>query len=238
MWRFIWLLWMSKNWLKYSLIYIVMTAGGLWHILGIFSTAMRLLAAPLMIGLSIYLLLQVYLNHKTYLNGNSGAVHARKDVRFWLGSISVIISGFFVEWIGLKTGKIFGNYFYGSILQPSISGVPLAMGFAWLLILLCSAGLAQKIILILNARRNWLFLLLIAIFMIVFDLFMEPAAVKLHYWQWVGEIPLQNYIAWGVIGYVFAIYAYLFGIFSVPLDDATVHVYFAQLIYFLLVQLA
>ena len=34
-----------------------------------------------------------------------------------------------------------------------------------------------------------------------FDWIMEPVAMKLDYWQWVGQIiPFQNYRAWFLIG--------------------------------------
>ena len=36
---------------------------------------------------------------------------------------------------------------------------------------------------------------------VLFDWLMEPAAVKLGYWKWLGngEIPLYNYMCWFVI---------------------------------------
>jgi putative membrane protein len=41
--------------------------------------------------------------------------------------------------------------------------------------------------------------------MTFFDYLMEPAAIKLGYWVWQGSvIPFQNYLAWFVLGLLFA----------------------------------
>ena len=43
-----------------------------------------------------------------------------------------------------------------------------------------------------------------ALVMVVYDLIMEPVAIRLDMWSWGGDvIPLQNYIAWFVISLVF-----------------------------------
>ena len=74
--------------------------------------------------------------------------------------------------------------------------------------------------------------------MVCFDLFMEPAAGILDYWTWVGNrIPLQNYLAWFGLSFVFAGIGIKVGLFSQPLPHIAFHFYFAQLLYFGLVDL-
>ncbi|MDZ7319951.1 MAG: hypothetical protein ONB11_12390, partial [candidate division KSB1 bacterium] len=79
-------------------LYFFLFAGGLWHVLGVFQTLMRLLAAPLLIALSIIAFAVTF--------------KILPDQKFrWrlLGwSILVIIASFWIEWLGVKTGKIFG----------------------------------------------------------------------------------------------------------------------------------
>jgi putative membrane protein len=72
--------------------------------------------------------------------------------------------------------------------------------------------------------------------MTLFDFFMEKAAVKLNYWTWEsGTIPIQNYIAWFVLGFVFSILGLKLGLFKTKITSKAVHLYIAQLIYFLMV---
>ena len=75
--------------------------------------------------------------------------------------------------------------------------------------------------------------------MMVFDIFMEPAAMKLGYWNWTsGSVPVQNYVAWFVIGFFFAYIGFKFKIFSHRLSEIGIHVYLVQILYFVFVYLS
>src|SRR5687767_13710108 len=56
-----------------------------------------------------------------------------------MGFIFIYLAGFLIEWVGVKTSLIFGEYEYGNGLGYKIDGVPVVMGFNWLL-LVYSAG--------------------------------------------------------------------------------------------------
>ena len=72
--------------------------------------------------------------------------------------------------------------------------------------------------------------------MTIFDLFMEPAVIKLGYWQWLnGTIPFQNYLAWFVISALFVAAGLKSKIFQVKLPTIAFHAYLAQLIYFIMI---
>ncbi len=204
-------------------VYFFLFAGGLWHVLGVFQTLMRILAAPLLIALSVIAFVAAF------------RILSDKKIRIRLlgWSILVIIGSFAIEWIGVKMGKIFGHYAYGETLQPIFLGVPMAIGFAWLCMLLTSTAVVQRI---LPKFSNYHFLLQaisISLLMVLFDLVMEPAAMKLGYWTWQdGSIPIQNFIAWFGISFIFALIALPMGLFKTKLPAIVFHAYFAQLVYF------
>ena len=114
---------------------------------------------------------------------------------FWWWAGGTFVLGFVVEWIGINTGVLFGDYEYGKVLGPQIGGVPLIIGANWVMVLagacsLCDrpgADYRQKII-------------AAALLATAFDWLMEPVAVKLGYWTWAdGFIPFFNYVCWAGI---------------------------------------
>ena len=111
----------------------------------------------------------------------------------WLLAAGVIT--FFIEVVGVATGKIFGSYAYTDTLGAQVFGVPPLIGFNWMLVLFGSISLAQII-----SHRTAIRIAIATLCAPLFDFVMEPVAVALHYWQWdTGTPPLQNYIVWGVI---------------------------------------
>ncbi|MDZ7401880.1 MAG: carotenoid biosynthesis protein [candidate division KSB1 bacterium] len=204
-------------------LYFFLFAGGLWHVLGVFQTLMRLLAAPLLIALSIIAFAVIF---KILPDQQS-----RWRLLGW--SMLVIIASFWIEWLGVKTGKIFGNYAYGETLQPILLGVPIAIGFAWLCMLLTSTAVVQRILPKFSSYHFILQAISISLLMVLFDIVMEPAAMKLGYWTWLGDsIPIQNFIAWFMISFIFAIIGLRLRLFQAKLPAIVFHAYFAQLVYF------
>jgi len=201
-------------------LYFFLTAGGLWHILGVFQTLMRHLAAPL-VALLALLAVQAILSLNNF----------QVKIKFlrWCGS--VLVAGFFLEWLGVRTGMLFGEYFYGSTLQPQLFGVPLAIGGAWLVLLLASTAVWQRF----RVENLWWTRFGISFLMVAFDFVMEHAAPRLDYWYWPNGIPLQNYLAWFGISLVFIQIALRLKLLPPKMPALVFHLYWAQLIYFVLV---
>ena len=217
---------MSK--LKIGVLYLILGAGGLWHVLGVFQGVMRLLAAPIMFGLAVWLFWECW---RIYPQ------HERP--KFAIVSIGVVGVSFGIEWLGVRTGEIFGAYLYGQTLWPSMGGVPISIGCAWFVMLIASTAVAQKIA-PKSLAEGFRFKIpfLVALLMVCFDLLMEPAAVKLDYWTWMNDhIPLQNYLVWFGLGFIFATIGLQTGLFRRVLPRIAIHFYFAQLFYFGLVAL-
>lgn len=207
-------------------LYFFLLAGGLWHVLGVFQTLMRILAAPLLIALSLI----------TFIVTFKILPDQKVRLRLLAWSILVIITSFLIEWLGVKSGKIFGHYAYGETLLPILFGVPIAIGFAWLCMLLTSTAVVQRLLPKFSSYHFIIQAISISLLMVLFDLVMEPAAMKLGYWTWLGgSIPIQNFLAWFGISLIFALIAVAMGLFKAKLPAIAFHAYFAQLIYFGLV---
>ncbi|MEO5945107.1 MAG: carotenoid biosynthesis protein [Ferruginibacter sp.] len=121
--------------------------------------------------------------------------------------------GIMVEITGTHTTALFGEYKYGNILGPAIQGVPLIIGINWFIVIYCCGITVQTILRKISDKiaaspggtrlRIKAMSIIIdgATLAVLFDWLMEPVAVKLGYWQWLGngEIPFYNYICWFVI---------------------------------------
>ncbi len=211
---------MKKEKIKIILLYFFLITGGLWQILGFFTETMKILASPIIIVISVL----CFWESLEFQNSKSKFIN-------W--SILVVTLSFLVEFVGVKSGLIFGAYDYGEILQPQISNVPIAIGFAWLLMLLSSVAIWQKLNEKLKIKNIFLISIFVSVLMVIFDFFMEPAAIKLNYWTWEAvSVPFQNYLAWFLISYFFLILGFYFKIFEKEQSRFVFHTFFAQLIYF------
>jgi putative membrane protein len=124
-------------------------------------------------------------------------------------------------------------------LQPTLWNTPVAIGFAWLSMIISSAVISQQLLPQCFSRRPLLTAAMIASLMVVFDLFMEPAAMKLGYWTWRhGIVPWRNYLAWFVCGFTLSYIGLRLGLLLEKLPAVAVHAYIAQLCYFIIVNLS
>jgi uncharacterized membrane protein len=231
-------------------LYVLMIAGGLWHILGVLQTAMNLLSVPMIAAIAAW---SVWNTRKTLL-----AQGASRSEQMWLYAWcgGVFVLGFAVEFVGVKTGLIFGDYTYDTAPFPAL--MPLAIGSAWLGTMLASTALAQRLFVVaarFSAKRPAKRLAYhfgdsaltsaaaVGVLMALFDGCMEPAATALHYWAWKHPYssasflvaPLQNYAAWFGVSVVFSFVGLKIGVCKRVLPSFVVHSYWAQLMYFVMV---
>lgn len=123
--------------------------------------------------------------------------HKPYNAKFWLALATVGIAGWAVEAIGTNTGIVFGDYAYGPSLGPKLWGTPLAMAVNWIIsVYLIVMILGSKIV------NIWRLGLAGALLMVIYDILLEPVAIRLDMWSWgSGTPPLQNYLAWFVISF-------------------------------------
>lgn len=146
---------------------------------------------------------------------------------FFVGMIAVMFAGWGIEWVGVETGKIFGQYHYRVTLGYKIDNVPVMIGANWFILLYCGLLLAEKI-----AKPIWAKSLLAAFFMVLMDVLIEPVAIRYDYWEWATlHIPIQNYIAWFIVGFIMAL-----GFSNLKLkiqNSIAIPLYFIQLVFFI-----
>lgn len=145
-----------------------------------------------------------------FLEGTLLVVSAMLLYNRWqalLAGLCVILLSCVVETLGVTTGFPFGSYRYTGILFPSLpGGVPLAVLFAWILVVFGSYGVVKR-------RKKAVAhvgdALLAAALATLLDLAIEPVAAYVeHYWQWLRAgsfsyygVPLANFVSWFIVAF-------------------------------------
>jgi putative membrane protein len=122
--------------------------------------------------------------------------HQRQGKKLFLFLLFVAPLGLLLEWTGIHTHLLFGNYTYGKTLGTKLLDVPLIMGVNWFL-LIYSTGVLMEY----SRLKNTLVRVIMgACLLVALDFLIEPVAVPLDYWQWRNNvIPLKNYITWMLV---------------------------------------
>lgn len=203
--------------------YAVFIFGGLWNALGWFEEPMRLAAPWLILITGIVAGFSLWLQTSEH----------KKQIFFWTAGVYLVSLG--IEMIGVNTGFPFGVYRYGEAMGPFIWQTPIAIGGAWISVVISCVFTARLILerLLSLSSRPILTALLSALLAVGFDILMEVAAVKLGYWSWSsGVVPFKNYFSWFVLSFLFSFGALrLFASRPAPIAPVW-HLFPAQLIYF------
>ena len=141
---------------------------------------------------------------------------------------TIFFVGMIAEILGVQYGLIFGNYDYGNNLGLKLLGVPILIGFNWVVLTVICGSISSKIF-----KKSKILSVIFGItLMLLIDITLEPIAPVLDYWEFSGsKAPLQNYIGWGITSLVTqTLYQYFYKtkefIFSVNL-------FIAQFLFFL-----
>jgi uncharacterized membrane protein len=122
-----------------------------------------------------------------------------------LVSAAIFALGLGLEYLGVSTGFPFGAYSYTGVLIPDLpGGVPLAIGFAWLLIIMASLYTARWVFSSVGiVPRIFPLSIAGAILAVGLDMLLEPVASHVKdYWAWQANgplyygIPASNFLAW------------------------------------------
>ncbi|MFO8001020.1 MAG: carotenoid biosynthesis protein [Marinilabilia sp.] len=125
--------------------------------------------------------------------------HQPWSPRFLLASAMVVFGGFGIEVLGVNTGLVFGEYSYGANLGPLIFGTPVLIGLNWWMLIYIVSQLMRGTRIPVISQ-----LLLGALVMTGYDLFLEPVAIATGMWGWNGQgVPMLNYLAWFLISFLF-----------------------------------
>ena len=108
---------------------------------------------------------------------------------------AIFFVGMIAEILGVQYGLIFGNYEYGNNLGLKLLGVPILIGFNWVVLTVICGSISSKIF----KKSKVLSIILGITLMLLIDITLEPIAPVLDYWEFSGsKAPLQNYIGWGI----------------------------------------
>ncbi len=146
-------------------------------------------------------------------------VQSQKNKIFFLFLGFTFVVGMLTEIIGVNTGLIFGHYQYGNLMGVKFFGVPWLIGLNWFNVVFCSGVLAYAIknlvvkklnVLVVeeNLILNTFFVALVgATIATAFDFILEPAAIKLGFWQWQNNtIPVYNFLSWFIISFILLLF--------------------------------
>ena len=126
--------------------------------------------------------------------------HDLSDKKSKTGLILIFLFGLIVEILGVNYGLFFGEYSYGANLGPKIYEVPYVIGFNWVLLIIATGSISDKLI-----KGKEIYKILFASFlMVLIDLLIEKSAPKLDFWEFViSPVPFSNYLWWFIFSICF-----------------------------------
>lgn len=119
---------------------------------------------------------------------------------YFLVFFTLAILSFILEVIGVKTGSIFGTYFYGSTLGYKLFEVPLIISLNWVMIV-ALAVLSSSLFF----KNKLVVVFFAASLTTLTDLLIEQVAGQLDFWHFSNNLAgIHNYIGWFVISLFFS----------------------------------
>jgi bisanhydrobacterioruberin hydratase len=139
------------------------------------------------------------------LTAGAMIVFSKLDRRTIALALVVGTLGYLVEVLGVWTGRVFGEYAYGEVLGFKILNVPLLIGLNWSMLVFAIGVPISR-----TALPTWAKVMVSSVIMVALDFLIEPVAIHLGFWTWEqGVIPMQNYLAWGVVSAAFFLLFFL-----------------------------
>lgn len=124
-----------------------------------------------------------------------------KKKTFFFAFAGIALIGFVSEVIGVKTGLVFGNYYYGQALGIKLLGVPLTISINWALLVTASILVSTYIF-----KNKWMIAFSSAIIATSIDFLIEQLAPRLDFWYFSGGMAgLHNYIGWFLVSFLAAL---------------------------------
>ncbi|MDX2197093.1 MAG: carotenoid biosynthesis protein [Cytophagales bacterium] len=113
---------------------------------------------------------------------------------------AIFFAGLAVEYLGVSTGVLFGQYYYGNTLGIKLLDVPVVMGINWVLLIYCTHICIQNTFI----KHSIIKACVGASILTLLDFFIEPNAILYDYWHWSGNnVPFYNYFCWFAVSFVF-----------------------------------
>ncbi|MGM0591759.1 MAG: bisanhydrobacterioruberin hydratase [Halobacteriota archaeon] len=122
------------------------------------------------------------------------------DRRAFAGVLGLTLYAYTIEYVGIRTGLPYGEFFYGVDLGPTVAGLPLALP-VFFLPLVMNGYLLSLLLLGERATRTAVRLPVAVGTVVAMDLVLDPGAVALGFWVYPNGgafygVPLSNYLGW------------------------------------------
>ncbi|WP_051239880.1 carotenoid biosynthesis protein [Pontibacillus halophilus] len=139
--------------------------------------------------------------------------HTYKWKGFFYSSVVFLVS-MIVEHVGTTYEIWFGDYYYTEDFGLTIGGVPITIGFAWVMVMGGAHVVSKQLTKRMPTHFRYIVFLLLGGFMAVgIDLILDPVAYQIkEYWIWEEsgiyyDIPLSNFTGWFFLAVVFQLFA-------------------------------
>jgi putative membrane protein len=181
--------------------------------------------------IGIYLGYVSWFISKTPLNLMLGAgllfwnmpVNSFRKIAIWGVAFCI---GMLVEIVGVYTGDIFGNYYYGENLGIKFMGVPFLIGVNWAVLSFITAAIGTRM-----TKSFWGSILIGACFMLGLDFLLEPLAGVFDFWHFEGGVvPIKNYVSWFITAFFLQLLIRKTTDFDKPYFSA--HLFLSQVTFF------
>ncbi|WP_084243920.1 carotenoid biosynthesis protein [Planomicrobium okeanokoites] len=169
----------------------------IWYTIGIILLAFDLLPSWLEWANAVFLILAGTIGFLYFLK------RFGKPAGITIGLI-IFFATFIVEGAGANSGFLFGSYDYTDHFAPNLFGVPIAIGFAWLMVVATSHVLARWIF----PNSTFAYAVTGGIGAVIMDLIIDPVAYRIKtYWIWEDTgwyygIPWTNFLGWFIVSFV------------------------------------
>lgn len=116
----------------------------------------------------------------------------------------VFIGSFLLEYLGSSYSILFGSYYYTHYFAPNLFGVPIAIGFAWIMVIATSHAIVHSF----RIQNSWIRAVIGGLLAVAFDLVLDPVSYKVkEYWLWEEsgfyyDIPITNFIGWFLTAFI------------------------------------
>ncbi len=151
--------------------------------------------------------------------------------RWWLGwrdavllFVTLGVLALAIETSAMITGFPYGHFGYSELLGYRLFGLtPWTVFLAWTPLVLAAYGIAARLVV---GSRLWAVrIILVSILLVVFDLVLDPGAVKIGFWRYEGGgafygVPVSNFVGWLFSGAVGGIVLEIFTAIKKPLLPA------------------
>ena len=127
-------------------------------------------------------------------------------------SMLIFVGSFAIEYVGSTYSLLFGSYYYTDYFAPNLFGVPVAIGFAWIMVIATSHAIVHSF----SLKASCLKAIVGGLLAVVFDLVLDPVSYSVKsYWIWEDsgfyyDIPITNFTGWFITAFVLHVIIELF----------------------------